>query len=51
VFAIGLLVVFLVAISLEFSTEIFLVTYSRETLINEWYDLGIEISEGVNSFG
>jgi hypothetical protein len=51
VFSIGLLIVFLVAISLEFSTEIFLFTYARETLINEWYDLGIEISEGVNSLG
>jgi hypothetical protein len=29
-------VVFIVESSLEFPTEIFLVTYARETLINKW---------------
>jgi hypothetical protein len=51
VFVVGLLVVFLAASSLEFPTEIFLVTYARETLINEWDDRGTEINEGVHSLG
>jgi hypothetical protein len=46
-----LLVVFLAVSSLEFPTEIFLVTYATETLINEWDTEGTEISEGVYSLG
>ena len=37
--------------SIEFIVEIFLVTYARETLINEWDSWGMDISEGVNSLG
>jgi hypothetical protein len=33
--------------SLEFPTERFLVTYARETLINEWDARGTEISEDI----
>jgi hypothetical protein len=36
VFLVGLLIVFLATSSLEFSAKRFLVTYSKETLINEW---------------
>jgi len=45
------MVVFLVLSSLEFSIEIFLVTYAIETLINEWDSQGTEIIKGVNSLG
>jgi hypothetical protein len=41
------LVVFLEVSSLEFPAEGFLVTCSRETLINEWDAQGAEISEWV----
>jgi hypothetical protein len=51
VFVVGLLIVFLAAISLEFPAERFLVTCARETLINEWDARGTEISEGVHSLG
>jgi hypothetical protein len=34
---VGLLIVFLATISLEFPAERFLATYARETLINEWH--------------
>ena len=37
--------------SIEFIVEIFLVTYARETLINEWDARGTEINEGVHSLG
>jgi hypothetical protein len=47
----GLLIVFLAANSLEFSTERFFVIYARETLINEWDTQGTENSEGVHSLG
>jgi hypothetical protein len=46
-----LLVIFLVAGSLEFPSEIFLATYARETLIKKWYTRGTDISEGVHSLG
>jgi len=36
VFVVGFLIVFLTSISLEFPVERFLVSYARETLINEW---------------
>jgi hypothetical protein len=36
VFVVGLLIVFLATISLEFPAERFLATCARETLINEW---------------
>jgi hypothetical protein len=51
VFVVGLLIVFLAAISLEFPAERFLATCARETLINEWDARGTEISEGVHSLG
>jgi hypothetical protein len=44
-------VVFLEVSSLEFPVEIFLVTYARETLINEWDAQWIESGEGVHSLG
>jgi hypothetical protein len=37
VFVVGLLIVFLATISLEFPTERFLATCARETLIKEWH--------------
>jgi hypothetical protein len=46
-----LLVFFLVVISLELPTEILLVTFSKETFINEWDVQGTNISEGVHSLG
>jgi hypothetical protein len=51
VFVVGLLIVYLAAVSPEFPVERFLVVYSRETLINEWYARGTDISEGVHSLG
>jgi hypothetical protein len=36
VFVVGLLIVFLATISLEFPAKRFLATCVRETLINEW---------------
>jgi hypothetical protein len=51
VFVIGLLIVFLAAISLEFLAERFLATCYREALINEWVTQGTENSEGVHSLG
>jgi hypothetical protein len=36
---------------LSFPTERFMVTYARETLINEWDAQGTNINEGVNSLG
>ena len=42
---------FLVVSSLELPIERFLVTYSRETLINEWDARGTKRSEGVHSLG
>jgi hypothetical protein len=44
-----LFVVLLAVSSLEFPTEIFLVTCARETLINKWDALGTKIIEGVHS--
>jgi hypothetical protein len=38
-------------ISLEFPIEIFLVTYARETLINEWDAKWTKRSEEVHSLG
>jgi hypothetical protein len=46
-----LLVVFLEASYLEFPTERFLVTYTRETLINKWDAQGTGRGEGVLSLG
>jgi hypothetical protein len=43
--------VFLVASSLEFPAERFLVTCAIDTLINEWDARGTKISEGVHSLG
>jgi hypothetical protein len=51
VFVIGLLVVFLAVNSLEFPTERFMVTYAKETLINEWDARGTNIIKGVHSLG
>jgi hypothetical protein len=51
VFVVGLLIVFLATISLEFPAKRFLATCARETLINEWNAQVIEISEGVHSLG
>jgi hypothetical protein len=45
------LVFFLEVSSLEFPVEIFLATYPRETLINEWDALWTESSDGVQSLG
>jgi hypothetical protein len=45
------LVVFLAVSSLEFPVVRFLVTYARETLINEWDARWTESSEGVHSLG
>jgi hypothetical protein len=45
------LVVVLAVSSLEFPIEIFLDTFSRETLINEWDAQGNESSEGVHFLG
>jgi len=45
------LVVLLEWISLEFPIEILLVTYSRETLINEWDTKWTKSSDGVHSLG
>jgi hypothetical protein len=42
---------FLATSSLEFPNEIFMVTCSRETLINEWDAQGIDIHERVHSLG
>jgi hypothetical protein len=36
VFVVGLLIVFLAVVSLEFPDERFLVACAKETLINEW---------------
>jgi hypothetical protein len=36
VFVVGLLIIFFATISLEFSAKIFLATFARETLINDW---------------
>jgi hypothetical protein len=47
----GLLVAFLTVSSLEFLAERFLVTYARETLINEWDARWTKSNEGVHSFG
>jgi hypothetical protein len=44
-----LLVVFLAASSLEFLVERFMVTYARETLINDWDTRGTDIIEWVHS--
>jgi hypothetical protein len=46
-----LLLFSLVVSSLEFPAERFMVTYARETLINEWDARGTKRSEGVHSFG
>jgi hypothetical protein len=46
-----LLVVFITVSFLEFPTEIFLVNYAKEALINEWDTRGTKISEGVHSLG
>jgi hypothetical protein len=43
--------VFLVAISLEFPTERFLVIYDSKNLVNEWETQGTNIGEGVHSLG
>jgi hypothetical protein len=51
VVVVGLLIVFLATISLEFPAQRFLATCAKETLINEWDDQGTEISEGVHSLG
>jgi hypothetical protein len=51
VFFVGLIVFFLAGISLEFPTEIFLDSYARENLINEWDAQGTDISEEVHSLG
>jgi len=51
VIVVVLLVVFLTMISLEIPIVIFLVTYARETLINEWNTLCPERSEGLHSLG
>jgi hypothetical protein len=51
VIVVVLLVVFLAMSSLEFPIVIFLVTYARETLINEWDAQWNESSEGVHSLG
>jgi hypothetical protein len=46
VVVVGLLVVFLEASSLEFLAKRLLVTYAKETLVNEQDTQGIDISEG-----
>jgi hypothetical protein len=46
-----LLVVFLAESSPAFPADRFIVTYSRENLINECDSPGTEISEGVHSLG
>jgi hypothetical protein len=51
VFVVGLPLVFLEASSLEFLAQRFLLTCSREILINEWDVCGTEINEGVHSLG
>jgi hypothetical protein len=51
VFVVGLLIVFLATISLEFQVERFLLVCARETLINKWDARGTDISEGVHSLG
>jgi hypothetical protein len=51
VLVVGLLIVFIATVSLEFSADIFLATCSRETPINEWDAQGTEINEGVYSLG
>jgi hypothetical protein len=51
VFAVGLLIVFLETISLEFPAEIFPTSYASETLINEWDARGTDIGEGIHSLG
>jgi hypothetical protein len=45
------LVVFLAVSSLEFPSSEILVTYARETLINEWDARWTKSSEGVHSLG
>ena len=50
-FVVGLLIVFLATISLEFPAKRLLVACARETLINKWEVRGTEISEGVHSLG
>jgi hypothetical protein len=49
VFVVGLMIVFIAIVSLEFPAE--RVSYARETLINEWDARGTKISEGVHSLG
>jgi len=51
VFFVGLLIVFLLEISLEIPDEIFLAICARETLINEWDTWGTDINEGLNFLG
>jgi hypothetical protein len=50
-FFVFFLVVFLAVISLKFPIEIFLVTYARETLVNEWDAKWTKRSEEVYSLG
>jgi hypothetical protein len=51
VFVVGLLIVFLAAVFLEFPIERFLVVCAKETPINKWDAQGTDISEGVHSLG
>jgi len=51
VFDVGLMMVFLVEVSLEFQAERFLAACARETLINEWDARGTKIGEGVHALG
>jgi hypothetical protein len=51
VFVVGLLIVFLAAVSLEFLAKRLLVACAREILINEWDARGAEINEVVHSLG
>jgi hypothetical protein len=46
VFGVGLLIVFLAIVSLEFPAEIFLASYARETLIKNGMPEGLRSMKG-----